>query len=345
MKKSRLGALAAGLVLGHAASANDLIWRQLPPLPDAWGVASPFVGIAGDMLFVAGGANFSDRPLGEGGAKVWHQEIYRLEPADREWKTAGRLPRPLAYGISISTDDGLMCIGGSNSEKHFADTFLLKWEKSGLIVQDLPPLPRPLAMAAGSRLGDIVYVAGGLETPGSSEPLTSFLAFDLKNPQAGWKELPTWPGPGRSQAVAAVMDGCFYLFSGLRPGMVNGKKGLLYLQDAYRYSPDTGWEKLTDLPFAAAAAASPAPADTNGIYLVGGVDGSGAGKAPNEYFHVPQRIQYYVPSAKAWHEVGNAPVGRVCVSTALWQGAWVLPSGERSPGIRSPEVWSLRLAE
>ncbi len=122
---------------------------------------------------------------------------------------------------------------------------------------------------------------------GSAEPLTSFLAFDLKNPQAGWKELPTWPGPGRSQAVAAVMDGWFYLFTW--PSAWNGgrEKGLLYLQDAYRYSPATGWEKLPDLPFAAAAAASPAPVDADGIYLVGGVDGSGIGKAPNEYFSRP----------------------------------------------------------
>ena len=339
------GALVTGLTLGQVAPVSDLSWRQLPTLPDAWGLASPFAGTAGGLLFVAGGANFSHQPLGEGGTKIWHREIFMLEPASREWKTVGLLPRNLAYGVSISTEDGLMCIGGSDSEKHYADTFLLRWEKSGIVTKNLPPLPRNVAMAAGALLGDVVYVAGGLETPSSSEPLSHFFAFDLKNPEAGWKELPSWPGPGRFQGVAAAMDGWFYLFSGLRYEMVNGKKGLLYLRDAYRYSPATGWEKLPDLPFAAAAAASPAPVGRDAIYLLGGVDGSGVGKAPNEYFHVPQRIQRYVPSAKAWHEAGNAPVGRVCVSTAFWQGAWILPSGERSPGIRSPEVWTLRVSE
>ena len=35
----------------------------------------------------------------------------------------------------------------------------------------------------------------------------------------------------------------------------------------------------------------------------------------------------------------------ICVLGVLgwWQGGWVLPSGEVRPGVRSPEVWWMRL--
>ncbi len=337
--------LAVVLVAGvFRISAAEIAWHQLPPLPDAHGFASPLVGISGQTLLVGGGANFSQGPIWDGGKKVWHDDVFALELGGREWRRMGKLPGPLAYAVSVSVGDGVLCAGGSDAGRHFANVFVLRIKDGALTREDLPPLPRPMAMSAGARVGDIVYLAGGQEGPGVTEPLGTFLALDLGNIPAGWKELPPWPGPGRFQAVAAASGEYFYLFSGLRPKPAPDV-GLDYLKDAYRYSPRAGWEKLPDLPFPAAAAASPAPADPSGIYLVGGVDGGAAGKSPREFFHVPQRIQVYHPAEKRWSDAGNAPVGRVCVSTTEWDGRWILPSGERSAGIRSPEVWSLALPD
>ena len=51
-------------------------WDQLPALPNAVGVAGPFVGMHQDALIVAGGANFQP-PVWESG-KVWHDRIHVL---------------------------------------------------------------------------------------------------------------------------------------------------------------------------------------------------------------------------------------------------------------------------
>ncbi len=334
----------AGLMVGISqVVGSEIEWRQMPPLPDAFGFASPFVGTSGKALLLGGGANFPDKPLWDGGAKVWHDEVFALLPGARQWTSAGKLPQKSAYGVCLSAEGGMLCVGGSDATQHFSAAFLLTWEDGTLVKRDLPALPKPLALGSGARVGDLVYIAGGLEHPSDKEPLTTFLVLDLKAIDKGWLELPTWPGPGRFQAVAAASDGWFYLFSGLRPNASG--EGLEYLRDAYRYAPQQGWEKLPDLPFPAAAAASPAPVGAAGIYLLGGVDGSAIHRKPRDFYHAPQRIQLYDPQAKRWTGLGNAPVGRVCVSTTEWEGQWILPSGERSPGVRSPEVWSLRIPE
>lgn len=342
MKSIAGGVAAAALLIPklHAETPLKAQWRQILPLPDPCGFASPYVGVCHNHLLIAGGANFPDKQLWEGGKKTWHDRAFILQPGGNIWKEAGHLPiGPRGYGVSITTPEGVICAGGSDQTQHYADCFILNLENGGLTVQQLPPLPRPLALCAGANVNGILYVAGGLESPSSREALNVFYALDLSTPGKGWKELPTWPGEGRFQAVAATDGKYFYLFSGLR----FSREKISYLKDAYRFSPNEGWEKLPDLPHPAAAAASPAPVDPQGIiHLIGGVDGDLADVDPSEFREVPQRIQSYNPSSKSWNITGNAPGGRVCVSTTEWQGDWILPTGERSAGIRSPEIWSVR---
>lgn len=256
------------------------------------------------------------------------------------WEIVGRLPRPLAYGVSVTTTDGVLCAGGSDSQTHYASVFLLKLRQGMLETEPLRPLPKTVAMAAGAKVGDMVYVAGGLESPLAADPLNTFFALYLRNLEFGWRTLPSWPGPGRSQAVAAGSDADFYLFSGMRhENDAKGERTLKYLKDAYRYRPKEGWIRLPDLPYAAAAAASPAPV-AEGRVVVSGADGSGAGRSPLEFHPAPRRIQEFSIAASIWSDAGHAPVGRICVSAVKWGGRLVLPTGERSAGVRSPEVWS-----
>lgn len=340
----RHGLLLAALMIGPAhLSADDttLNWRQLPPLPDPHGFAAPYVGASNGAVLLAGGANFPDRQLWNGGRKVWHDSVFVLERNAAAWRVGGRLPLPLGYGVAVTTENGVLCAGGGNATAHYAEVMLLCWDGQTLRITPLPSLPQPIAFAAGARAGNIVYVAGGLASPDAAEELGSFYSLDLDNPEAGWTELPSWPGPGRSQAVAAAVGDDFYLFSGLRHDVTNSERRLVYLRDAYRYSPDSGWVRLSDLPCPAAAAATPAPTADGDILIIGGVDGSGVGKRPQEFYPASQRIQKFSTAENRWVEAGNAPVGRVCVATTKLDKAWILPSGERSAGVRSPEVWSV----
>lgn len=334
---------AAGLALTlSAGSLPALNWRQLPPLPDPRGFASPLVGVAEESLLVAGGANFPEKQLWEGGRKVWHDRIFALKPGESQWTLAGKLPTPLAYGVSVSTKEGILCAGGSDGEKHSLTVFLIQWKNEAITYRNLPPLPQPVAMAAGAMVGNVVYLAGGLETPQSKKAMNTFFSLDLENPQAGWRTLPSWPGRGRSQAVAASAGGNFYLFSGVcYESKTGGPPEMVYLADAYRYSPQGGWERLPDLPRPALAAASPAPVAQDTIFLIGGADGASAATPAHDFPLVPQRIQAFSIKTSSWVSGGNAPFGRVCVPTVEWQGRWILPSGERSAGVRTPEVWSL----
>jgi N-acetylneuraminic acid mutarotase len=351
------------LVFVSGGARAALSWRQLPPLPDPCGFSSPFAGVSGGALIVAGGANFPDEPLWEGGEKKWHDRVFALAPGAAQWRVAGALPRPLAGGVSATTARGVLCAGGGDGERNYAEVFLLRFqggassggigaaggvgEAGGIVIERCPPLPVPLALAAGARAGNVLYVAGGVERPGAdAAPVRAFFALDLSDIAAGWKTLAPWSGPGRFQAIAAARGDEFYLFSGLaREFAASGAARLVYLADAHRYSPATGWEKLPDLPCAAQAAASPAPVADNGdIFLLGGADAAWAGGAPGEFRQVPRRVQIFSPRTNTWRAGGAMPVARACVATTVWGGAWILPTGERSAGCRSPEVWSARLA-
>ena len=66
-------------------------------------------------MICAGGTNFPDKPMLEGGAKTWTDRIFTLSPGENGWTEAGTLPAPYAYGASASTREGLLCIGGCGS--------------------------------------------------------------------------------------------------------------------------------------------------------------------------------------------------------------------------------------
>ena len=333
------------------ASANDgLIWKTLAPLPDELGVAGPIAGTDGNSLIVAGGANFPAGLPWEGGMKVWHDRVFVLENPNGQWLDAGRLPRPLGYAVSLSLprglpiEPGVVCLGGSDALQHYADCFIIRWKSGRLEFTDLPALPKPLANAAGAILGDTIYVAGGIETPDATEAEGNFWALNLsqKNPQ--WEELPSWPGPPRMLAVAAVQDRAFYLCSGAELSADDsGRPVRRYLNDSYCYRPKQGWSRVADLPRPAVAAPSPAPALGQSSFLVlGGDDGSLVDFSPLEdHPGFPRSILAYHTITDTWKTLVQMPLSHVTTQAIPWQGQWIVPSGEVRPGVRSPSVWAM----
>src|SRR6187401_74832 len=123
--------LALVPVLGFASAPMETPapeWKQLPVLPDKEGFASAFTGVSQGALLVAGGANFPGKRPWEGGAKAWYDEVFVLESPDGAWRLGGRLPRPNAYGVSFSTDQGVVCAGGGDAREHWREVFLLTWD-------------------------------------------------------------------------------------------------------------------------------------------------------------------------------------------------------------------------
>lgn len=316
-----------------------LNWTQLPPIPDARGFAGSFAGVSNGSLIVAGGTHFIDKMPWEGGTKVWYDTVYALDKPDGSWSVIGKLPKPNGYGVSITTPEGLVIVGGGNTAEHFRDAF---WLENNV---PCPPLPKPCAFMAGCVLDAVIYIAGGIETPTATSAMNTFWSLDLKKENAQWQELPPCPGKPRILSCMAAADGAVHLFSGaaLKPGP-DGKPEREWLNDAWRYKPDTGWEKLPDMPRVAVAAPNPAPVIDGKILILGGDDGVNANFEPkSKHPGFPRSVLVFDPKTQTWSQSEEVPFSLVTTNAVLWNGQIVVPGGEARPGVRSPQIWTAPL--
>lgn len=308
----------------------------LPPDSDGAphiGVAGAFSGYAADgTLVVAGGANFPDgTPAEGGGAKRYHADLHLHTPAEG-WRTiAGFLPEPRAYGVSIPHEGGILCIGGCDAEACTAEVVLLRLDDGTPRLVPYPPLPRPLAHAAGCRIGDRVYVAGGIETVERARTTRDFFVLDLRDTTAGWREAAPCPGPARAFSVAAAQsdgaDICLYLFSGRE---FAEDTAWTVLDDAWEYNPRLNrWRPLEgSFPVMAGTAA---PFGTNHILLLGGRDAANGDERTMRLYHT-------VTGTLTHHPMPEGMTLPVTTNTLRTETGIAVISGETAPGVRTPVV-------
>lgn len=322
--------------------------RLLPELPDPHGFAGMFGGVASGALLCAGGANFSARPLAQGGKRVWHDRIFALEDPEGPWGVVGRLPRPLGYGVSGTWRDAVVIAGGMDADGHRSEAWLLRRAGGAVVIEALPDLPIATANPCGAVVGDQLYVAGGQGAIDSTPALARAFVCDLAAAQRRWLEIP-WPeeAPGRILAVAGAADDAFHLFSGaalLKD--VAGKVVRTYLTDAWRYRPGQGWNRLPDLPRPAAAAPNPAWRRGPGEWaILGGIwpEYLAAAEAAPVHPGFSGEVLTYSERTQAWRaEPWGAGVGgvrpRLVAPAVPWRGGLAVVSGEIAPGFRTPGV-------
>ncbi len=317
-----------------------LQFRRIADIPNARGVAAPFAGVLNTALVVAGGANFPKAYPWERGAKVWHDRIYRLREPDARWETIGRLPQPLGYGASFTVDGGVVIAGGSDSGRHYTSCWLMTERGGQIVFEPLPSLPIPIANVGFAKLGNLLVVVGGQETPASTAASKRVFAMDSTAFGKGWFELPPLPGPARILPGVGVVADSIFVCSGadLHPGP-DGKAVRKYLRDCYRYTGFGGWKRLADLPKAAVAPPCPLPQIADGLAVFSGDDGSRA--------WIPQPVHpgfdadINLVTSKGIRALGSAPFAHVTTTAVAWRGSWVIPSGEIRPGVRTPAVWMI----
>ena len=260
-----------------------LNWDNLPALPDKFGFGGPFAGTHKKALIVVGGANFPDNPPWgpKPNAKKWYNHIFVLPSKDaKQWIKAEGLPKTLAYGVSISTPEGLILVGGEEDGKAVADVYRLQWnpETQKVNIQTLPSLPKPSSYTSGGILNNKIYiVASHRSAAANTLDEKSFWELDLshidengktitpensngaqKNPAGTWVAKAVWPGKARHKAVVATQSGggkksYLYMFSGGSPYVnADGSIDLTkfeYYTDSYRYDPKAdSWKQIADLP-------------------------------------------------------------------------------------------------
>ncbi|WP_345954370.1 galactose oxidase [Mucilaginibacter sp. PAMB04168] len=342
------------------AQVTEFKWSELAAIPDAHGFAGSFGGTSGGSMIVAGGANFPDGGAPwTGSKKVWTNQIFALEKPDGQWKVVGKLPHNLGYGVSVTWNNKLICVGGSNEAGHTQKVFALSYNTQSITIDTLPDLPYALANSSGAVAGDILYVAGGLINPDDRRCANLFLSLDLSLPTAEqrWHKLDSWPGPARMLAATGAINNTFYLFSGAE--LVDAQTGSVkrrYLNDAYSYTPDKGWKQLADMPWAAVAAPNSVyTSNKNVLSIFGGDDGQLAERADLKETHPGFNIRilnYYV-NENQWKAGSDIPVEKnknsvskpneslwapVTVPLVIWNGKLVFPGGEVRPAVRTPRV-------
>lgn len=334
---------------GQTASAA-FDWQPLPDLPDALGVAGPFVGVHNDALIVAGGANFP-LPVWETD-KVWHDAIHVLtRTADGfVWKDGGRLPRSMAYGASVSTPEGIVCMGGNDERDTFSEVFILRWDPEAATVtsEPYPSLPRPCAYGQAVLLGDTIYLAGGQSGSSLESAMTNFWALDLSRKSEptvfAWKEVVAWPGDPRAFNLTVRQhngyDDCVYVMSGRR----QEGEGMRFLTDLWEYTPRTGtWRQRAELPRCVMAGTGIAIGQSH-IFVLGGADGSlvpRASELRDKHPGFPKEALAYNTITDTWTSGGPIPQNHVTTIPVLWDNRIIVPSGEVKPRVRSATVWSI----
>jgi N-acetylneuraminic acid mutarotase len=148
--------------------------------------------------------------------------------------------------------------------------------------------------------------------------------------------------------VASAASESFYLFSGAQ--LSSGPDGnpiRRYLKDAWRYDiQKSRWHRLADLPNAVVAAPSPAPAfGDRQILVLGGDDGANAGFQPLEdHPGFAQHSLIYSAESDTWSVLPRLQVSRVTVPIVKTDKSFILTSGELRPGVRSPEIWEMKIS-
>jgi cyclically-permuted mutarotase family protein len=283
----------AVVVVNHVFSnenafINELIWQEIGVIPSYMedgaqsGLASPFSGYHNGVVIIAGGCNFPGKPVYEGGLKRYYDHIYILDEKGNISISRSKFPVPVAYGASVSTDFGLVCIGGNNLTQDFDRVILLSWnpDEENIKMTEWPKLPYRMTNSAAAVVDNIIYIAGGTA---DGQLANKFLSLDLNRRGSEnflWKELKDFPGPARIQPIAvsqnAAEEAHFYLFSG--SSFPEDAEHPSVTTDGLDYNPKTGsWKMLPMIQpsgeiLYSLHGGSGMPVGTHHILFVGGVN-------------------------------------------------------------------------
>ena len=374
----RIAHMAALALCLAACNTETMKVTDLKAIPDAAyakGVSAPFCGVVGDALVVAGGANFPDKSLLEGGAKRVYADIWAQ--ADGEWVHAGVLPDSTAYGATFAVDGALVLAGGNVCGTTTDKVYELTLQDGAAVLRALPPLPVPMEQCGWTRDGDRLYLVGGVGTTG---------VYACTVGEYVWTKLADLPEP-LVQPVAFASGGNLYVWGGFNPETQEvSDKGLclqisplasLGRNDKNDNSSEVSsvisnevssvissevekspWREAPSIPDGGTfVGATGATLPDGRLVVVGGVNRAIFARAlhntpedripylskePAEY-QFRQAVYAFDPAAGAWTLLGSDPACAlagpgVAVRPA---GGLYVAGGELKPGVRSPRIFSL----
>jgi len=337
------------------------------------GFAGAINGVCGDVLIVAGGANFPEKSPWEGGEKRYSDEIHILQKQDGkfEWdkQVNLKLPEPIAYCGNTSTPLGIVYAGGENEKGLSKKAFLINWDpkQHQLVIKELPNLPLAVTNVALTSIDNMVYAAGGDMQDSSSR---SFYCIDLKSYHPQWQPLPLLP-VALANTVAVALKGAdgtnIFIIGGRTktPSQISTLHHTVFEYNTLKRN----WSKCADISdgkrIMNLSAAAGLPFGHNFILITGGDDGSVFHKIETYLSKIAKAtttaeserltkeknelninhkgfyrgILLYNTRNNTWTKVGDLPFATHVTTTATkWGEDIVLSNGEIKPGVRTPDI-------
>lgn len=268
--------LSAAAVELKSSEEKVLEWTDLGELPGLVVKKGAYTGVSNGALIIAGGS---------GNSKILSNITVLEKGGDGRYQVHSgfELEYPLAFGAAVSTEGGLLCIGGRDAQQSYDDVILLIWDPLSKKIEkiDFPNLPERRSYSTAGTIDNIVYVAGGIDSLSNPQTSKNFWSLDLTLPDRQWKVLETWPGPSRMLSTAAVQHDGFYKIFHLISGLEISSEGnrtsdIKELIDGYRYDPNAEenarWNKIADLPWPIFGAKGTGVGQSH-ILFYGGYDG------------------------------------------------------------------------
>ena len=342
------------------------------------GLAAPFAGVHNGVLMVGGGANFPDTPVADGGKKVYHRSLFIYDLEKKSWYPEFQLPANVAYGKSVKTEKGIVCLGGTNGTEDSAKAFVMSWNKESEKPEftHLPDLPVPMHSFAAAILNKSIYIFGGSQSGSAGNR-----AFKLDTEEKSWEEIKSYPGKARMQAIAVSQSSdqkkdLIFLFSGHSQ---NEKES--YVSSTYlAYDPEKNswseekeilpktYKKAISLGGAGGIAAGAHHIIFTGGYnreifleaydrdrLIKQAEKEGKNeiaaklkaeaveylKQSEESFQWNTKVLAFHTVSGTWHVLDDYPHPPPCGAAFVEdKGTFYVINGETMPGIRSPHIYS-----
>ncbi len=326
----------------------------------AKGVSALYAGVLDEHLVIAGGCNFPNVPVADGGKKVFYPDVYiapLTEGTTLAWKKVGTLPQASAYGVTISTEKGIVCVGGNTDASSLSDVYRLSLWQDTLHTEYLPSLPVTIDNMAGAMLDGKLYIVGGNV---NGVPSSDMYSLDLSASEAGWTKEASVPGLPRVQPVCAAQGGKLYVWGGFATAG-EGREASLSV-DGYAYDSATKeWKPVATPRDAAGTEVSlgggVALPCADGILCVGGVNkdiflqalqGIHSGKPyltrPVEWYKFNRNLMLYRPATDEWTVLADAEQGARAGAALVGDGdTYYIINGELKPGIRTNEISKIKI--
>lgn len=344
MTKSWASMILAAVLSLAACKTETMRVTELKPIPDeayAKGVSAPFCGTIQDTLVVAGGANFPDKSLLEGGAKRVYADIWAKSPSSRQWIHAGVLPDSTAYGATFPVDNALILAGGNVCGQTTDKVYELRLHYGKAVLRALPQLPVPMEQCGWTRDRNSLFLVGGVGTTG----VYACTIGDYR-----WEKIADLPEP-LVQPVVFASDGKLFVWGGFNPEtLAVSDKGLCLKAGS--------WQEAPGIPDGGTFVGSTGTTMRDGrLAVVGGVNRAIFARAlhntpedripylskePAEY-QFRQEVFAFDPLTETWSLLATDPSCALAGPGIAVHGprSLYVAGGELKPGVRSPKIFSL----